>query len=58
MIVVLLLTMISCNENPFKCSGKDNTSRPAIPDNKGRNVGDDGTVVYLDAVQIKKVVIV
>ncbi|MES2593430.1 MAG: hypothetical protein V4608_16225 [Bacteroidota bacterium] len=26
-----------------KSNGNDNTARPTIPDNKDRNIGDDGT---------------
>lgn len=34
------LTLISCDEN-IKSSSPENTSRTAMPDNKGRNIGDD-----------------
>lgn len=34
------VTLISCDEN-IKSSSPENTSRPAEPDYKGRNIGDD-----------------
>ena len=40
--LMLFFSLTSCSDS-FKCSSKENTARPTVPDNKGRNIGSDGS---------------